>query len=223
MTSTRLPGKVMAPVLGEPMIGRQIERVRRARRLDQLIVATSNDPSDDTLAAYVESLGMTAFRGSLTDVLGRYRAAAELFPQARTLVRLTADCPLADPGVIDAVIAHHRATDADWTTAMPQTRTFPHGLDVEAIRPAALFEAAERASDPYEREHVTPYIYRRPDTYRLEGISRSPSLAHLRWTVDLPTDLAFVRDVYARLYPADPAFTSDAVVALETNSAPIPA
>jgi len=223
MTSTRLPGKVMAPVLGEPMIGRQIERVRRARRLDQLIVATSNDPSDDPLAAYVESLGMTAFRGSLTDVLGRYRAAAELFPQARTLVRLTADCPLADPGVIDAVIAHHRATDADWTTAMPQTRTFPHGLDVEAIRPAALFEAAERASDPYEREHVTPYIYRRPDTYRLEGISRSPSLAHLRWTVDLPTDLAFVRDVYARLYPADPAFTSDAVVALETNSAPIPA
>lgn len=223
MTSSRLPGKVLAPVLGEPMIGRQVERLRRAKGIDRLVVATSIDPTDDPLAAYADSLGLTVFRGPLDDVLARYAGAAALFPEARALVRLTADCPLADPEVIDRVIAHHHATGADWTTAALGARTFPHGLDVEAIRPAALREAAERAADPYEREHVTPYIYRRPETYRLEGVSRSPSLAHLRWTVDLPADLDFVRDVYARLYPADPAFTSEAIVALETNSAPIPA
>ncbi|THD58051.1 glycosyltransferase family protein [Phenylobacterium sp.] len=223
MSSSRLPGKVMAPVLGEPMIGRQVERLRRSKRIDRLMVATSTDPSDDPLALYCDGLGLDVYRGSLTDVLDRYRAAADLFPQAAALVRLTADCPLADPALIDAVIAHHHATDADWTTAALGTRTFPHGLDVEAIRPAALSEAAERATDAYEREHVTPYLYRRPETYRLEGVARPQSLAHLRWTVDLPADLAFVRDVYARLYPADPAFTSDDIVALEINSAPVPA
>src|ERR1700761_7438169 len=221
MTSSRLPGKVMAPVLGEPMIGRQIERLRRAERLDQLMVATSTDPSDDPLAAYVEGLGLPVYRGSLADVLDRFRGAADLFPQAKAVVRLTADCPLADPSLVDRVIARHFEADADWTSA-GMVRTFPHGLDVEAIRPSALREAAERAVDPYEREHVTPYINRRPETYRLESVTREPSLAHLRWTVDLPADLEFVRGVYAKLYPADPAFTSDAIVALEPNSAPIP-
>ena len=180
MSSSRLPGKVLAPVLGMPMIGRQLERLARARRIDQLLVATSTDPSDDPLAAYVESLGLPVCRGSLSDVLDRFRQAAGL------------------------------------------VRTFPHGLDVEAIRPSALREAAERAVDPYEREHVTPYINRRPETYRLVSVTRTPSLAHLRWTVDLPADLAFVRGVYASLYPTDPAFTSDAIVALDPHSAPIP-
>jgi spore coat polysaccharide biosynthesis protein SpsF len=223
MTSSRLPGKVMAPVLGEPMIGRQVERLRRAKAIDRLMVATSEDATDDPLAAYCESLGLAVYRGPLDDVLERFRGAAARFPEAQAVLRLTADCPLADPELIDTLIAHHHATGADWTSAAHGARTFPHGLDVEAIRPAALREAAERAQDPYEREHVTPYIYRRPETYRLEGVSRAPSLAHLRWTVDLPADLEFVRGVYDRLYPDDPAFTSEAVVALEPNSAPIPA
>lgn len=222
MTSSRLPGKVMAPVLGEPMIGRQVERLRRARRIDELVVATSVDASDDPLAAYCESLGLTVFRGPLDDVLERYRLAADRVPQAETIVRLTADCPLADPALVDRVITRHLEAGADWTSA-GMIRSFPHGLDVEAIRPSALREAAERASEPYEREHVTPYINRRPETYRLESVSRTPSLAHLRWTVDLPEDLEFVRGVYGKLYPADPAFTTEAILALEPNSAPIPA
>ena len=221
MSSSRLPGKVLAPVLGMPMIGRQLERLARARRIDQLLVATSTDPSDDPLAAYVESLGLPVCRGSLSDVLDRFRQAADLFPGARAVIRLTADCPLTDPSLIDRVIDRHFDVDADWTSA-GLVRTFPHGLDVEAIRPSALREAAERAVDPYEREHVTPYINRRPETYRLVSVTRTPSLAHLRWTVDLPADLAFVRGVYASLYPTDPAFTSDAIVALDPNSAPIP-
>jgi spore coat polysaccharide biosynthesis protein SpsF len=213
----------MAPVLGEPMIGRQVERLRRAGRIDRLVVATSTDASDDPLAAYCESLGLTVFRGSLDDVLGRFRAALALEPDAKAVVRLTADCPLTDPQLIDQVIAHHHEAGADYTSNTLGTRTYPHGLDVEVIRPAVLIEAADLASDPYEREHVTPYIYRRPETYRLAGVSRRESRASLRWTVDLPEDLAFVRDVYARLYPSNPEFDSDAIAALAVNTAKAPA
>jgi spore coat polysaccharide biosynthesis protein SpsF len=223
MSSSRLPGKVMAPVLGEPMIGRQVERLRRAKRIDKLMVATSTDPSDDSLAAYCERLGLEVFRGSLDDVLDRYRAALARHPTASAVVRLTADCPLTDPDLIDQVIQHHIDVGADYTSNTLGTRTYPHGLDTEVIRPVALLEAAERARDPYEREHVTPYVYRRPETYRLAGVARHESLAALRWTVDVPPDLAFVREVYAKLYPFDPAFGSEAIVALPVNSSVIPA
>jgi spore coat polysaccharide biosynthesis protein SpsF len=218
MTSTRLPGKVMAPVLGEPMIGRQLERLGRAARLDRIVIATSAEASDDPLAAYCEGLGHPVFRGSLDDVLGRFKGALDLFPEARTVVRLTADCPLADPAVIDATVGRHEEAGADYTSNTPAVRTFPHGLDTEVMRRAVLETAWREASDPYEREHVTPFIYRRPERFRIASLSRTPSLAHLRWTVDLPEDLEFVRDVYARLYPADPAFTSEDIVALEHNS-----
>lgn len=222
MTSTRLPGKVMAPVLGEPMIGRQVERLRRARHIDRLVVATSADSSDDPLAAYCESLGLDVIRGPLDDVLERYRMALAPYPAATAVVRLTADCPLADPAVIDQVIARHHEAGADYTSNTLGTRTYPHGLDTEVVRSDALNEAAARARDPYEREHVTPYIYRRPETYRLVGVSRTPSLATLRWTVDYPADMTFVREVYARLYPDDPEFDSDAIASLQINTAEAP-
>lgn len=218
MTSTRLPGKVMAPVLGEPMIGRQLERLARAARLDRIVVATSADASDNPLAAYCEGLGHPVARGSLEDVLDRFKTALDAFPQASTVIRLTADCPLADPEVIDATIARHVEAGADYTSNTPAVRTYPHGLDTEVMRRAALEKAWREAKAPYEREHVTPYIYRRPEVFRIASLSRSPSLAHLRWTVDLPEDLDFVREVYARLYPTNPAFTSDDVAALEHNS-----
>jgi spore coat polysaccharide biosynthesis protein SpsF len=223
MTSSRLPGKVMAPVLGEPMIGRQVERLRRSNRIDELMVATSTDPSDDPLAAYCEVLGLEVFRGSLNDVLDRYRAALARRPQATTVIRLTADCPLTDPKLIDQVIEHHHEVGADYTSNTLGTRTYPHGLDAEVIRAGALVDAAERADDAYEREHVTPYIYRRPEIYRLAGVARHESLAALRWTVDVPPDLAFVREVYAKLYPFDPEFGTEAIVALPVNSSEIPA
>jgi spore coat polysaccharide biosynthesis protein SpsF len=223
MTSSRLPGKVLAPVLGEPMIGRQIERLRRAQRIDKLVVATSTDPSDDPLTDYVQGLGVQVFRGPLDDVLERFRATLARHPDAKAVVRLTADCPLTDPELIDRVIALHHEAHADYTSNTLGTRTYPHGLDAEVIAPAALAEAAQQAADPYDREHVTPYIYRRPETYRLAGVAREDSLADLRWTVDLPEDLVFVRDVYAKLYPFDPEFGSDAIAALAVNSAKAPA
>jgi spore coat polysaccharide biosynthesis protein SpsF len=220
MSSSRLPGKVMAPVLGEPMIDRQVERLRRSNRIDELMVATSTEASDDPLAAYCEILGLEVFRGSLNDVLDRFRAALARRPRATTVIRLTADCPLADPELIDEVIDHHHEVGADYTSNTLGARTYPHGLDAEVIRARALIEAAERADEPYEREHVTPYIYRRPETFRLAGVARHQSLANLRWTVDVPADLVFVRDVYAKLYPLKPAFTTEDIVRLSPNSAP---
>jgi spore coat polysaccharide biosynthesis protein SpsF len=220
MSSSRLPGKVMAPVLGEPMIDRQVERLRRSNRIDELMVATSTEASDDPLAAYCEILGLEVFRGSLNDVLDRFRAALARRPRATTVIRLTADCPLADPELIDEVIDHHHEVGADYTSNTLGARTYPHGLDAEVIRAGALIEAAERADEPYEREHVTPYIYRRPETFRLAGVARHQSLANLRWTVDVPADLVFVRDVYAKLYPLKPAFTTEDIVRLSPNSAP---
>lgn len=222
MSSTRLPGKVLAPVLGEPMIARQIERLRRSRCIDALVVATSDAASDDPLAVWGQGAGVEVFRGSLHDVLGRFGALLETKPQATHVLRLTADCPLADWRVIDALVERHQAEGADYTNNVTPVRTFQHGLDAEVMRREALETAAREAADPYEREHVTPFIYRRPERFRLATLTREPSLAHLRWTVDLPEDLAFVRRVYERLYPGDPAFTSDDVVALPENSAPVP-
>ena len=222
MSSQRLPGKVMAPVLGEPMIARQVERLQRAAGIDRLIVATSTDASDDELAIFCEGLGLGVFRGPLDDVLGRYAEALQRFAGTTAVVRVTADCPLTDPALIDKVIGHHHDTKADYTSNT-LTRTYPHGLDVEVIRPSALRAAAERATDPYEREHVTPYIYRRPEEFRLAGVAQHDSLAGLRWTVDVPSDLAFVREVYAKLYPFNPEFTTEDILALAVNSAPVPA
>lgn len=218
MTSSRLPGKVMAPVLGQPMIGRQLERLGRSARIGRIVVATSLDASDDPLAGYVEGLGHLVFRGSLGDVLGRFGGAMALVPDADTVVRLTADCPLADWTVIDATIDRRVEAGADYASNTPAARTYPHGLDVEVMTRAALEQACREAAEPYEREHVTPFIYRRPDRFRLAYLSQPVSLAHLRWTVDLPEDLAFVRDVYEHLYPGKPDFTTDDVVALARNS-----
>jgi spore coat polysaccharide biosynthesis protein SpsF len=218
MTSTRLPGKVMAPLLGQPMIARQIERLRRSRRIDELLVATSSEPSDDPLAEWCARAGVGLHRGDLHDVLGRFCGALRRHPDAATVLRLTADCPLTDWTVIDALVDRHLAEDADYSSNVLTERTFQHGLDAEVIRPQALLAAEAEAADPYEREHVTPFLYRRPERFRLAELTRAPSLAHLRWTVDLPEDLAFVREVYERLYPANPAFSSDDVVALPRNS-----
>jgi spore coat polysaccharide biosynthesis protein SpsF len=211
LSSTRLPGKVLATLAGAPMILRQIERVRRSRLIDELVVATSREPSDDPLAEVLAEAGVAHFRGPLDDVLARFVGAMDAFGPADEVVRLTGDCPLADPEVIDAVIARRQASDADYASNVWGRRSFPKGLDVEVVRAAALREAAAEAKDPYEREHVTPFFYRRPERYSIEGVSQAADEGEARWTVDRPDDLEFVRAVYEALYPADPAFTSDDV------------
>jgi spore coat polysaccharide biosynthesis protein SpsF len=222
MSSTRLPGKVLADVLGQPMIGRQIERLRRSRSIDELVVATSTDPSDDPVAQYLKGAGVPVHRGALQDVLARFCGVIRRYPAATGVIRLTADCPLADSGVIDAMMDRHFETGADFTNNTLPQRTFPHGLDAEVVRPEILLMAEREAADPYEREHVTPFVYRHPERFKLASIQREPSLAHLRWTVDYPADLDFVRSVYGKLYPANPAFGTADIVALSPNSAEPP-
>ena len=211
MSSSRLPGKVLRPLAGSPMILRQIERLRRARRIDSLVVATSDDRSDDVLADVLTAAGIALFRGSLEDVLARYIGALDAFGPADYVVRLTGDCPLADWTVIDAVIERHLQTGADYTADTLGRRTFPKGLDVDVVTSAALREAQTEATDPYDREHVLPFIYGHPDRYRLQGLTQDADEGEVRWTVDLPDDYAFVSAVYDALYPANPAFSSDDV------------
>lgn len=212
-SSTRLPGKVLRPILGEPMIGRHLERLARCATLDRLVVATSVDPSDDPLAAYCESRGATVFRGALDDVLGRFGAAAAAQGEVDHVVRLTADCPLADPAVIDACVRLHLESGADYTSNTLE-RTYPDGLDVEVVTARALAEAVREATDPFEREHVTPFFYRRPDRYRIAQLTQDRDLADRRWTVDTADDFDFVERVYAALFEADPAFGQDRILAL---------
>lgn len=204
MSSSRLPGKVLAELQGAPMLLRQIDRIRRARLLDRLIVATSADAGDDQLATVVAGAGTEVFRGSLDDVLGRFMGAAASV-DCQHVVRLTGDCPLADPDVIDAVVAHHFVTDADITTNSV-VATFPDGLDVEVMRADALRRAATEASAAFEREHVTQFLYRRPTEFRIVHYKQPRNLSHLRWTVDEPRDLELVRAIYAALFPVNPAF-----------------
>lgn len=212
VSSTRLPGKVLKPLLGKPMLIRQIERIKRCRLIDKLVVATSVDSSDDALADVLSQAGIACFRGSLDDVLERFYQAAKPY-QPEHVVRLTGDCPLADSILIDEAINAHLVSGADYTSTALNP-TYPDGLDVEVIRFAALERAWREGSLPSEREHVTPYIYRHPELFHLMSVEQAENMSTLRWTVDEPADFAFVERVYSELYPVNPVFVMDDVLAL---------
>ncbi len=211
MSSSRLPGKVMAPILGQPMIGRQIERLRRATGISRILVATSEREDDDGLAGYCHGLGVEVFRGELSDVLERFHGALAAAGRPEHFLRLTADCPLTEPAVVDLCIARHLESGADYTYNSAGW-TFPKGLDVEVCRIEALDAAWFQASSAHDREHVTPFIYNRPNRFRIEAVTRDPPL-RFRWTVDTPEDFAFAYDVYAALYPRKPDFGMDDILA----------
>jgi spore coat polysaccharide biosynthesis protein SpsF len=213
MSSTRLPGKVMKPLIGKPMIDRHLERLRRCETLDRIIIATSTDPSDDGLAAHLQEGGVEVFRGSLHDVLDRYASAARVLKVAGPVVRLTADCPLADPGLIDDCVRLQAMLDADYCSNT-RRRTYPRGLDVEVFKLECLLAAAEEAKDPYEREHVTPFLYFHPERFTQGELYQAVDETPLRWTVDTPEDYAFVNRVYEALYARNPEFTSDDIRSL---------
>ena len=210
VSSTRLPGKVLRPILGEPMLARQIERTLRAKRLDGVLVATSLDSSDDPLVSLCEKAGVRCFRGSLTDVLDRtYQAVQGL--GCRHIVRLTGDCPLSDPSLIDLACAFHLEGGFDYSSNGLRP-TYPDGLDVEVIRMESLAQAWKEAALPSEREHVTPFLYKHPERFRLGSLEGSADLSGLRWTVDHQEDFDMVNAVYGALYPAKPAFTMDDIL-----------
>lgn len=208
MSSTRLPGKVLKPLAGQPMILRQIERLGRSAHIDRLVVATSREASDDPLAETLANAGVDLFRGPLDDVLARFTGALDAFP-ADHVVRLTADCPLTDPAVVDATIALHLAEASDYASNTPESFAFPKGLDVEVITAPALRRAAAEATTPEEHEHVTWGVWTRPERWRIAWLkSAQANDGDIRWTVDTPDDYAFATAVYDGLYADRPAFTS---------------
>jgi spore coat polysaccharide biosynthesis protein SpsF len=212
MSSSRLPGKVLLRVCGKPLLQHQLERVARAPGIDKLVVATSEDASDAPIAALCAALGVAVFRGSLDDVLDRFVQAARPF-HPDWVLRLTGDCPLADPAIIGRVIAEAKRGGSDYVSSALHP-TFPDGMDAECVRMACLEQAWREATLPSEREHVTSFVYARPERFRLGEVRNDTDLSALRWTVDEPRDFVFVSQVYERLYTVNPAFGMADVLAL---------
>lgn len=206
VSSTRLPGKVLKEILGAPMLLRQIERVKRSITIDKLVLATSTDTSDNPLENLCSENGISCFRGSLNDVLDRfYKAALPYKPEH--VVRLTGDCPLADPALIDRLTQYHLDGGFDYSSNCVEP-TWPDGLDAEIFRFSCLEEAWREATLPSQREHVTPFIRQQEERYRIGSMKNTVDLSQLRWTVDEPEDFELVSHVYASLYPSNPAFTT---------------
>jgi len=196
MGSTRLPGKVLQPILGKPMLWWVMHRLSRCRQTDQVVVATTTSRLDDPLVELCKQEHWPAFRGSEVDVLDRYHGAAKQF-RADHIVRVTSDCPLVDPTVTDRTVATFLsiAPAPDYVSNTLE-RTYPRGLDTEVFSMQALVTAWEEDRSPW-REHVTPFLYRNPERFRLHGVTNPVDFSHYRWTVDTPEDLELVRQVYS--------------------------
>ena len=197
MNSSRLPGKILEDIAGKPLLHRVIERAQAAGVFDEVILATSQEESDDPVAAYCRNHGISYYRGNLNDVLDRYCQAA-LQAKADIVTRLTGDCPLLDPEVIRAAVTMFRNGNFDYVSNAIE-RTYPDGLDTEVFSFAALETAQNEARLPSEREHVTPFIHKHPDRFRLGHLTQEKDLSALRWTVDEQCDLDLVRAIYDRL------------------------
>jgi len=201
MGSSRLPGKVLRDIHGKPMLQWVVERARKAAALDEVVVAATDDPGDDILEQVCADLHIACLRGSVFDVLDRYYQAAKEC-QADVIVRITADCPLIDPGLIDLVVQRFLDEKADFAANRlppPYKRTYPIGLDVEVVSFSALERAWKEAKSKHEREHVLPYLYDEPGRFRVLVVDNEKDLGACRWTVDTQPDLRFVQEVVALL------------------------
>jgi spore coat polysaccharide biosynthesis protein SpsF len=197
MGSTRLPGKVLLDLAGEPMLARVVNRSRRATMLHEVMVATTMKPADGAIVELCTARGWSCFRGNEEDVLDRYYRAA-LAHQADVVVRITSDCPLIEPGIVDRVVRDflNLQPGVDYVCNMLPRRTFPRGLDTEVMCFDALEQAWREDLNPAWREHVTPYVQRNPGLFRIHGVVNEVDYSNMRWTVDTPDDLAFVRRIY---------------------------
>ena len=211
MGSTRLPGKVMMPIHGEPMIGLLLARLSRSQEIDRIIVATSIDERNKTLADHVSRLGYSCEQGSEHDVLDRYFQAARKHG-ADVVVRITGDCPLVDPALVAEVIRGFKRAKVDYFSNVDPP-TYPDGLDIEVFTFAALEKAASQAKSPHEREHVTPYLRENP-ILRRTSLRNEQDLSDLRWTVDEPADLDVVAGIFGHFSP-DIHFSWQSVLALQ--------
>jgi len=196
MGSTRLPGKVLLDLAGEPVLARVVNRTQRATMLDEVVIATTTESRDEAIVGLCSSRGWAHFRGSEDDVLDRYYQAAKRH-HADIVVRITSDCPLIEPEIIDLVVQELlKDGSLDYVSNTLPPRTFPRGLDVEAMTFKTLERAWQEDKNSAWREHVTPYIRRAPEKFKLKAVTNEKDLSHMRWTIDTREDLEFVRRIY---------------------------
>jgi spore coat polysaccharide biosynthesis protein SpsF (cytidylyltransferase family) len=215
MGSTRLPGKTLIDICGQPLLAHILHRVSHARRIQKLVVATTTLPSDDAIVALCGRLQIPSFRGSDGDVLDRYYQCARIYG-AEVIVRITADDPFKDPEVIDLIITELLKANFDYVSNTIEP-TYPEGLDIEVFSFAALERAWQEARLPSEREHVTPYIWKHPEIFKSANIRHRADLSHLRWTLDYEEDLRFTREVYARLHQKGVFLMNDILALLQAE------
>ncbi len=215
MGSTRLPGKVLLDIGGEPVLSRVLRRLKRCTRIDQLLIATTTDAADDAIVAACQSFEVEVFRGQQADVLDRYYRAAQ-FTKAAIVVRITSDCPLIDPDVTDRTISAFLDARPDYASNALQ-RTYPRGLDTEVMSFETLEQCWSHADLPYQRSHVTPYVYENPEKFKILKVTGSNDCSSHRWTVDTPEDLKFVRAVYERFGNRDDFSWHEVIAEMERH------
>lgn len=204
MGSIRLPGKVLKKVLGRPLLSFLVERLKAVTLIDDYVIATTIERDDDAIAEFCTDHNVPFFRGSESDVLKRfYDVATER--KADHIVRITADCPIIDPSIIDDVVRKHKESQCDYVTNAIDS-TYPDGMDVEVFTFEALERSYNEAKLLSEREHVTPYIHTNTDQFQVSYVRGEENYSHLRLTVDHPEDFDLVKSIIERLYPQNPAF-----------------
>lgn len=211
VSSSRLPSKVLLPILGKPMLFRQIERVKKSFMLDELIIATSDSIDDNPIEDLCLDENISFYRGSLDDVLKRFIDVADNY-KANVIVRLTGDCPLIDPQLIDEIVSEFLGSNFDYLSNC-NPATFPDGLDVEVFTYEALKEASLNATLPSHREHVTPYIRNR-ESFSVGNYESKKDYSNLRWTVDEPEDFELINKIYEYLYSNDAYFSTRDILSL---------
>lgn len=197
MGSTRLPGKVLKKLNGISVLECLCDQLNYSRLLNDKIIATTSNSGDDVIVNFCESKGIKCFRGSVNDVLDRYHKCAKKF-SINTIIRITSDCPLMDPQVVDDVIDFYLKNSYDYVNNFYK-RTYPYGNDVEIFSLKVLEKVWEKATKPFEREHVTPYIYNNPDEFSLGWIENKENLSEFHWTVDRKEDLIFVQKIFKKI------------------------
>jgi spore coat polysaccharide biosynthesis protein SpsF len=208
MTSSRLPGKTMKQIMGIPMLELLIERLKRAKTINDIVIATSNQPEDKVIEELAGKIRVNCYRGSLEDVLGRVIEATQ-YVNGDIIVEITGDCPLVDPDIIDHIVNTYLKSNADYVSNVLEA-TYPAGMDVQVFSLKILKEISEMTNNPEEREHCSWLIYKNPEKtkYKLLNVKGTKDLfnPHLRLMVDYPQDFEFVSKIYENLYPTKPDF-----------------
>ena len=208
MSSTRLPGKVLLPLSGKAVLEHIVERLSFSRMIDEIIVSTTTDDIDDSIVKFCDDHGIKSFRGSKNDVLDRFYQTMNHY-ELKNIVRITADCPLTDPTILDAVILGYFAENYDYYGL---AGSFPDGLDCTVISYKALKHAWVNASLKSEREHVGPFIEKNPEIFKLGEFHLFKNLGDERWTLDEESDYEFLKNIFDSLYSEERIFTTDEVL-----------